>query len=435
MQVFCSRADSYQVYPKGSYGASYETSASLCPSFAPTDASPSAFSDLDPLFLCSGLLPSTATSARIEGLQNGIWYGVGVAAVDKFGNIGAIPESSVVYQQPIPTVDFYTEYRNLGGTAQGGFCSLAGWHGRPGALCLVACAGFTLLIWRRRGRKGPRKGHSGHAILLLAASLLTPGPASAQAIYHDEEGENVAAEEPPPASHWTGSERNFAIEARFGLFYPDVDSAPGLLRTSPIDGVTHQIPPNQLLFGTSSRPMWQLEFDWEVLQVFGTLAVGATIGYWKENGSSCNYADLQQDPNHCVATGDNTSLRLIPFAALVIYRMDELVKRWKIPLVPYAKLGLNYTIWTIENGDGNVPDYPGGGHGQGGTPGWQGALGLSFLLDFLDPEAAHEFDSDSGVNHTYAFFELAHVDGNGLYRSNVLRVGDNTWFTGLMFEF
>ena len=130
MQVFCSRADSYQVYPKGSYGASYETSASLCPSFAPTDASPSAFSDLDPLFLCSGLLPSTATSARIEGLQNGIWYGVGVAAVDKFGNIGAIPESSVVYQQPIPTVDFYTEYRNLGGTAQGGFCSLSGWHGR-----------------------------------------------------------------------------------------------------------------------------------------------------------------------------------------------------------------------------------------------------------------------------------------------------------------
>jgi len=27
------------------------------------------------------------------------------------------------------------------------------------------------------------------------------------------------------------------------------------------------------------------------------------------------------------------------------------------------------------------------------------------------------------------------VDGSGLYRKDVLRVGDNTWFTGLMFEF
>jgi hypothetical protein len=104
-------------------------------------------------------------------------------------------------------------------------------------------------------------------------------------------------------------------------------------------------------------------------------------------------------------------------------------------LVPYAKVGLNYTIWTVNNGDGNVPDYAKGGHGQGGTAGWQAAAGLALQLDFIDPAAAHEFDADVGVNHTYAFFELDHIDGSGLYRSNALRVGDNTWFAGLMFEF
>ena len=62
-------------------------------------------------------------------------------------------------------------------------------------------------------------------------------------------------------------------------------------------------------------------------------------------------------------------------------------------------------------------------------------MGISLQLDFIDPSSARGFDADSGVNHTYAFFELDHVDGSGLYRKDVLRVGDNTWFAGLMFEF
>jgi hypothetical protein len=432
LQIFCSRGDSYQVYPDRSYSAAYQQSAGpdgLCPSVAPVNPSPSAFDDLSPLFLCSGLLPSTATSARIEGLQNGIWYGVGVAAIDKYGNVGAIDPSAVVYGMPVATVDFYTEYRNLGGTAQGGFCSLSGWRGRPGALSLLSCAVLTLLLCRRRRRKIPP---GALAMLLAAAGMLAPGSANAQAIFHDEEGSMTEA--PPSSTPWGGSERNYAVELRFGLFYPDLDSEPGFVKTLP-DGVTPQTPPNQLVFGKSSRPMWEMEFDWEILQTFGTLAVGATIGYWKENGHACLSAQLQLDSNSCVSSADNTSLRLIPFAALLVYRMDEIPKRWSVPLVPYAKLGLNYTIWTIVNGDGNVPDYPGGGRGQGGTPGWQGALGLSLQLDFIDSSAAHEFDSESGVNHTYAFFEMDYIDGSGLYRNNVLRVGDNTWFTGLMFEF
>jgi hypothetical protein len=124
-------------------------------------------------------------------------------------------------------------------------------------------------------------------------------------------------------------------------------------------------------------------------------------------------------------------------AALLIYRLDEAAEHWKIPLVPYVKIGLNYTFWTVTNGDGNVPSYSGagGGRGQGGTMGWQAAVGLSLQLDFLDSGGSRTFDTESGVNHTYAFFELDHVDGSGLYRNDALRVGDDTWFAGLMFEF
>jgi hypothetical protein len=120
----------------------------------------------------------------------------------------------------------------------------------------------------------------------------------------------------------------------------------------------------------------------------------------------------------------------------VAYRFDVLARRYGIPLVPYAKLALTYTIWSISNGNGDVAtsDQP-HGRGRGGTAGWSAGAGLAFLLNFLDPTAARSFDGESGVNRTYVFFELDHFDGSGLGRKNVLRVGDDTWCAGLMFEF
>jgi len=439
LQVFCQRGADVQVFKEGSFGRYYTTARELCPGSNPDMSSYGAFNGLDPKYLCSGLLQPSAKSYRISGLQNGINYGVGVAAVDRYGNV--TPITDVRYGKPIPTVDFYTEYRAAGGDSQGGFCSIAGTRGRPGAIGLAGLTVAALLLVRR-GRR--RKGPPGTAtfVLLVTAGMAFASQARAQAIFHDdmdtspeEKAERYIPPEPPsppppkPPSSWTGSERNFALELRFALYSPDVDSE--------FRGSAPR--PNSLLFGNSRRPMWQVEFDWEVLQLFGTLAVGASVGYWKENGRACYRVPLEASGwKTCTQddrSGDNTSLRLIPFAALLVYRMDEAAKRWGVPIVPYGKIGLNYTIWTVNNGDGNVPSSPQGGHGQGGTPGWQAAVGLSLQLDFIDPAAAREFDSESGVNHTYAFFEMAHIDGTGLYRSNVLRVGDNTWFAGLMFEF
>jgi hypothetical protein len=440
VQIFCARGADVQVFgddgrdggPSNYYKPQYMTAKTLCPEDDTVDTSSyGAFGNLDPKYLCSGLIAPGTNSHRITGLQNDIWYTVGVAAIDRYGNIS--PITQVQYGKPVPTVDFYTEYRNNGGQATGGYCSLAGWHRQAGGLASVAGLVLGVLVIARRRRKRPPGTTT--MLLLVAVGTLTASRAHAQAFLDDmdtsadanaesePEPEPEEAPAPPPPT-WTGTERDFSIELRFGLLSPAVDSEFG--GKAPPQ-------PNHFIFGNSRRPMWQVEFDWEILDVFGTLSLGTSIGYWKENAQACYLASISD--KYCGRSGDNTSLRLIPFAALLVYRLDEAATRWRIPIVPYGKIGLNYTIWTVNNGDGNVPNYPKGGHGQGGTAGWQAAAGLALQLDFIDPSAAREFDSDSGVNHTYAFFELDHINGDGLYRSNVLRVGDNTWFTGLMFEF
>jgi hypothetical protein len=430
VQLFCQRGTNLPVFKLGSFGApKYATAAILCPDSAPTDPNPSQFNNLDEAYLCSGLIPSTNKSARIEGLQNGAPYGVGVAAIDRYGNISPIGAADIHYEWPVPTVDFYSEYREQGGSAQGGFCALAGRNARSGVAALIFVAGMAAILrLRRRSKKGPPG--AGPYLLVVGAGLLAGSQAHAQPVYYDSAFAEDKADEV-----WNGSPRQFAIEARFGLYTPNVDSE--FSKTTPHADV----------FGTTRRPMWQLEFDWEFLQDFGTLSLAGVVGYYKENAQACTRAGLQRDgtcptpdpkKDPAAATkgrsGDNTGLRLIPLAMLLVYRMDEVANRWKIPFVPYAKIGLNYTIWTVTNGNGDVA-WSGNIKGQGGTMGWQAAVGLSLRLDFLDPGAARGFDADSGVNHTYAFFELDHVNGSGLYRKDVLRVGDDTWFAGLMFEF
>jgi len=440
VQVFCARGADVQVFGNDSvdggasnyYKPAFMTAKTLCPEETAIDTSSyGAFNNLDPKYVCSDLIAPGTNSHRITGLQNDIYYTIGVAAIDRYGNVS--PITTLAYGKPVPTVDFYTNYRDDGGKATGGFCALAGWQGRAGGVASVSLFVLGLLvIVRRRRRRGPPGTTT--MLLLVAAGTLVASRAQALGLFSDDMSNDSndkpqaspepKREEPPrPPPVWTGTDRNFAVELRFALYRPNVDSEFG------------SSTPNQFMFGDSVRPMWQLEFDWEILQKFGTLAVGGSIGYWKENAQACFLSGYDESKGICKRSGDNTSLRLIPFAALLVYRMDEAAKRWRIPLVPYGKIGLNYTIWTINDGDGNVPDYPGGGHGQGGTAGWQAAIGVALQLDFIDPAAAHEFDADVGVNHTCAFFELDHVDGSGLYRSDTLRVGDDTWFAGLMFEF
>ena len=441
--VFCMRGDGLVVFDPGFYSSKnsqYYTSQILCPDTAPATTltspissakgdttalevgAPAAFQNLDPNYLCSGLLPPSQASTRISILQNGIHYTVGVASVDTHGN--ASPILSGFVQTPVPTVDFYQEYRQAGGQSTGGYCSLTGRGARLGAISFAAGSGLVALIIFRRRRRARRAFFRGLPCLLVA---LASGSAQAQVTTHEESDE---MSEEPRGEYRTP--KQWAMELRFGPYAPDVDSE--------FAGSTGNTP-YKTMFGGKRHLMSQVEFDWQFLQTFGSLAAGMAIGYYNVSAkafvfdpSTGQCVPDPTTPSACARSGDATSLRLIPIAALLVYRLDVAAERWSIPLVPYGKLGLNYTFWQISDGNGNVPYY-GGGHGSGGTAGWQAAAGMSLLLDILDSDAARNLDMETGVNHSYVFFEWNRVDATGLGMSNKLHLGDSRWVIGLMFEF
>jgi hypothetical protein len=401
------------------------TSIAAAKTTATEVVAPAPFQTLDSNYLCSDLIPPSQDSARISVLQNGIAYQVGVAAVDNAGN--ASPIQNAFIQRPVPTIDFYTEYRSQGGKATGGYCALAGQGSRLGTISFLAGGGLVALIIFRRRRRARRAMTRGLPFLLLA---LTAGSAQAQVSVSHEDGED--RDFGNEHGHYE-TPKEWAIELRFGPYRPNVDSE--------FSGSTGSPAPYQLIFGGKRHLMSGMELDWQFFQAFGTLAAGVGFGYFKATATAFqaladNSGQCVKDSNdNCVPSGDNTSLRLIPLSALLVYRWDVAADRWGIPLVPYAKLGLNYTLWKVTDGNGSVPYPAAGGHGSGGTAGWQGALGGSFLLDFIDPSAARSLDMETNINHSYFFFEWNWVQATGLGMSNKLHVGDSRWVLGLMFEF
>lgn len=254
----------------------------------------------------------------------------------------------------------------------------------------------------RRLATGGRARVGVGVLFALAVTAMWPAPARAQV--REERRSSFR------------SPQHFAVELRFGPYRPDVDSEFGGART-----------PHKDFFGSKRRLMSQIEFDYQFLRHVGSAAIGVGAGYFSQSGNNRS-ADN-------VLTEDWSTLRLIPLSVSAVYRFDLLFERFGLPLVPYGKVGLDYVIWTITNGNGDVPEDPVGGRGQGGTLGWHAAVGLSLVLDFMDPISAQQFDVEMGVNHTHLFVELGHWDVNGLGMANRLHVGDTTWVGGLLFEF
>lgn len=217
---------------------------------------------------------------------------------------------------------------------------------------------------------------------------------------------------------------NWALELRMGPYRPDVDSEfPG-----EVEG------PHERYFGRKRPLMFQIELDRELWSGFGTVSVGAQVGYTRQTGSSfaVNATDATGQP---ARTGDKTTFTLVPTSLLLVYRLDVAARRWSIPFIPYAKVGLDYVLYWIRNGNDSVAVASQGGKGSGATTGWTAAVGLQLMLDVFDRGAARELDSTLGVNHTYLFGELVHHEDKGLFGGDQLHVGTTTWFAGLMFEF
>ena len=104
-------------------------------------------------------VPDRSTgSYTITGLKDSVTYNVAIAAVDAFGNIG--PPSTETCNAPAPIEDFWKIYRDDGGNAGGGLCSLEtiGAHvpSTTGLLLFGGCG--ALFVRRRMARRHMRRG-------------------------------------------------------------------------------------------------------------------------------------------------------------------------------------------------------------------------------------------------------------------------------------
>jgi hypothetical protein len=376
-QVLCSPG------PATPSAASYDTCG-----LSPPDGGTGPFDTLDPKFLCSGLIAIGTTSARVHGLENGRTYQIAVVAVGLDGTPSA--PSPTAEGTPAPTVGFGDLYGEEGGTATG--CAVAG-GGFGGGAILASLAGVLLLAWRPRRRR--------HTLLIAFVAIAGMAPRTATAAPAIDILAPGAGESP----------REWNVELRFGPYRPDVDGefADRGQSARPYDEV----------FSSSRHLMTQLEIDRHLLHKGGTWALGLGIGYFKVTAAALS-ENLQ------ARSGDQTGLRLIPLSAALVYRADTLRERWGSPVVPYAKAGLDCTLWRMS--DTSQADI------NGRTLGWHAAAGVTLDLSPLDPGAAGEMDRETGVNQTALFFEVTRYRLDGFGSDSALHVGDTTWFGGLMLE-
>ncbi len=256
------------------------------------------------------------------------------------------------------------------------------------------------------------------SLIVAAAALLWSAPAGAFDPILDDPDKTYETDQ------W------FMLEIKLGPYSPNIDSELSGTGYAPYDD----------LFGGDGL-MIKLELDVEVWRPFGTLAIGGEIGWFSNTANSLSDNGGDGTPSSAsTRSAGETSINMVPLALLFIYRADFLWERWSIPLIPYAKIGFNYTFWWIEKGDGSTASAKDQDTGEtvdaaGGTFGWQVNAGLSILLDVFEPRAAKTMDQETGINHVYLFFEFTHVGADSFGSDTALNVGDTTYQGGLEFEF
>ena len=390
-QVLCAPAPATPMSP------AYDT----CPAALP-DGGTGPFASLDAQFVCSGLVPFGTTSTRVHGLTNGTAYQIAVVAVGIDGTPSA--PSTVVSGTPGPTYGFEDIYTRSGGTAATG-CDVGGGAGRRWGIALGVGVASIAAALRRRRRRAVRA-----LVVLVGLGGLGARPAHAQD-HGGADGDSILSTPIGDTAHADESPRAWNFELRFGPYRPDVDSEFSD-RGSPAR-------PYAQTFGSSRHLMVGLEIDRQVLHRGGTWAVGLGVGHYQVSAAAF-------EANLTTRSGDETTLTLVPVWLSLVYRADILRQRFHSPLVPYAKAGLDCSIW--KTSDTSEPST------DGKTFGWHAAAGVSLDLSILDPEDARAMDRESGVNQTAVFFEFTHDSLDGFGSGSVLHVGDTTWTAGLMVE-
>lgn len=210
------------------------------------------------------------------------------------------------------------------------------------------------------------------------------------------------------------SKQEAAFELRIGRYVPEVDKP---LSSTPFEDS----------FGTSNRYTFGAEVDWQVLRIKHLGSLGPGFGW--------SYTKFSQRAPFADGSGisaSTTRLNIMPMYVVAVLRADFIAKDLKVPLVPYAKLGLGYAMWWSSDGQRSA-EYQ-GEKGKGGSYGPTYALGGMFLLDVLDPDDAKSADGIMGINNSYLFAEWFRPQLDGFGSTKVLDLSSSSWVVGFALE-
>lgn len=367
-----------------------------------------------------GEVSGTSTSVRIDGLENDVSYRIVLVAVDPSRNPLALDLGE---HTPRPVTDFWEDYNEQGGRAQGG-CSAGGTGGA--LLALLAGLGLVVMVWRRRLPASA-------ALCLLI--VLSASSASAQPWW--EEIDEPITDAGPAPIHW-------GLEFKFGPYVPNVDSEFNLSEG--------EVGPFERMFGDGPFLLSAITLDFYPLHPLGQLGVYGSLGYMSKSAGAYEVDGngevvVDEDGDPIRSEGDDNTFRLFPMSVGAVYRFTDLDDRFRIPVVPFARLGLSYYFWRVAAPGGEIAEAPTmdcanpqtddctGNRASGGSLGWQGSVGLAIRAERVDPDAEIALRTELGIEHAGLVLELAYAKVDGFGSNEKLAVGDLTWFAGINFEF
>ena len=213
---------------------------------------------------------------------------------------------------------------------------------------------------------------------------------------------------------FTETSRDFELEINGTFFTPRIDDESGLSEAT-----------YSKIFGKDRLWLFEAEFDYEIVDLWGPLGVGAGIGFGSVSGKGV-YAESGEESK------DSTSLSLLPLRLMAVYRFQYLDRRG-IPLIPFVKAGLGYTFWWSKGTDGSVSKID-GRKARGGKWGYNLAIGLALSLNFIDRTLARDADRLWGLNDTHILIQFVHATADNFGGSG-FDLSRDSLHLGLGFEF
>lgn len=213
--------------------------------------------------------------------------------------------------------------------------------------------------------------------------------------------------------------RNWTFELQAGPYQPSIDSQFVVSEGS-------KIPPYETTFGDESPLLFNLVFDRHIAHVLGPISIGVSTGMWSVKGEASPVDGSTSEAS------DTTEMEIYPLAAQISYRIDAFAEHF--PIAPIFRAGVDYYLWRILNGDGEVASFDASHKAIGATHGWHYAVGFHLLLDALAQDMARDFSFNAGVQNSFLTFEYRSSQVDDFGSADSFRLGDDSYFVGLALD-